>query len=165
MALYLSEPFVWFVTLLLFGFGLACTLIPLLPGICIIAVGCIWQGVMGNHAVCWWGWVVLALLTLGGLVIDKICGGIGAKKFGSTLAGICGTIIGAVVGGMFFPVGFLVMPFLGALVAELVFAGKDLRSASKAGAGATVGMFVGILMEFLFGVMIIAWFFSCYFLF
>ena len=39
----LSETLVWCVTLLLFGMGLIGTLIPMLPGIIIIAAGCIWQ--------------------------------------------------------------------------------------------------------------------------
>lgn len=111
----LSETLIWCVTLLLFGMGLIGTLIPMLPGIIIIAAGCIWQGVMGSHSLAWWEWTVLALLVAGGLVIDKISGGMGAKKFGSTSAGIWGTIIGAIVGAILFPpiVGLLVMPFLG----------------------------------------------------
>lgn len=44
----LSETLVWCVTLLLFGMGLIGTLIPMLPGIMIIAAGCVWQGVMGR---------------------------------------------------------------------------------------------------------------------
>lgn len=163
----ITEQLVWIITLLLFGLGLAGTLVPMIPGIIIIAVGCIWQGAMGNHEVSWWGWAVLALLSVGGLLVDKICGGMGAKKFGGTAAGIWGAIIGVVVGGVLCTplIGFLVMPFLGALVGECIFAGKDFLSAFKAGAGAAVGMFVGLLMEFLCGVIMIAWFFFCYFLF
>ena len=51
----LSETLVWCVTLLLFGMGLIGTLIPMLPGIIIIAAGCIWQGVMGSRHLAWWG--------------------------------------------------------------------------------------------------------------
>ena len=99
----LSETLIWCVTLLLFGMGLIGTLIPMLPGIIIIAAGCIWQGIMGSHSLAWWEWTVLALLVAGGLVIDKISGGMGAKKFGSTSAGIWGAIIGAIVGAILFP--------------------------------------------------------------
>ncbi|MFR4417922.1 MAG: DUF456 domain-containing protein [Akkermansia sp.] len=113
----LSETLVWCVTLLLFGMGLIGTLIPMLPGIIIIAAGCVWQGVMGRENLAWWEWTVLALLVAGGMVIDKLSGGMGAKKFGSTAAGIWGAIIGAVVGGILFTpiVGLLFMPFLGAV--------------------------------------------------
>ena len=89
----LSETLVWCVTLLLFGMGLIGTLIPMLPGIIIIAAGCVWQGVMGRENLAWWEWTVLALLVAGGMVIDKLSGGMGAKKFGSTAAGIWGAII------------------------------------------------------------------------
>ena len=92
----LSETLVWCVTLLLFGMGLIGTLIPMLPGIIIIAAGCVWQGAMGRENLAWWEWTVLALLVAGGMVIDKLSGGMGAKKFGSTAAGIWGAIIGAV---------------------------------------------------------------------
>ena len=91
----LSETLIWCVTLLLFGMGLIGTLIPMLPGIIIIAAGCIWQGIMGSHSLAWWEWTVLALLV----------------------------------------------------------------------AGAALGMLTGLLLEFTCGLLIIAWFCSCYFLF
>lgn len=50
----LSETLVWCVTLLLFGMGLIGTLIPMLPGIIIIAAGCVWQGAMGRENLAWW---------------------------------------------------------------------------------------------------------------
>lgn len=167
MSPVLSETLVWCVTLFLFGMGLIGTLIPMLPGIIIIAAGCIWQGVMGTRHLEWWVWAVLALLVAGGLVIDKLSGGMGAKKFGSTAAGIWGAIIGAVVGAVLFTpiVGLLFMPFLGALLAELIFARKDIVAAFKAGSGAALGMLTGLLLEFTCGLLIIAWFCSCYFLF
>ena len=52
----LSETLVWCVTLLLFGMGLIGTLIPMLPGIIIIAAGCVWQGAMGRENLAWWEW-------------------------------------------------------------------------------------------------------------
>ena len=61
----LSETLVWCVTLLLFGMGLIGTLIPMLPGIMIIAAGCVWQGVMGRENLAWWEWTVLALMVAG----------------------------------------------------------------------------------------------------
>ena len=185
----LSETLVWCVTLLLFGMGLIGTLIPMLPGIIIIAAGCVWQGVMGRENLkdgvlvlggrcvwqgvmgrenlAWWEWTVLALLVAGGMVIDKLSGGMGAKKFGSTAAGIWGAIIGAVAGSLLFSpiVGLLFMPFLGALLAELIFARKDIMDAFRAGSGAALGMLAGLLLEFTCGLLIIAWFCSCCFLF
>ena len=101
------------------------------------------------------------------MVIDKLSGGMGAKKFGSTAAGIWGAIIGAVAGSLLFsPItGLLFMPFLGALLAELVFARKDIMDAFRAGSGAVLGMLAGLLLEFTCGLLIIAWFCSCCFLF
>lgn len=76
----LSETLVWCVTLLLFGMGLIGTLIPMLPGIIIIAAGCVWQGAMGRENLAWWEWTVLALLVAGGMVIDKLSGRHGSQK-------------------------------------------------------------------------------------
>ena len=107
----LSETLVWCVTLLLFGMGLIGTLIPMLPGIIIIAAGCVWLGAMGRESLAWWEWTVLALL------------------------------------------------------AELIFARKDIMDAFRAGSGAALGMLAGLLLEFTCGLLIIAWFCSCCFLF
>ena len=48
---------------------------------------------------------------------------------------------------------------------ELIFARKDIMAAFKAGSGAALGMLTGLLLEFTCGLLIIAWFCSCYFLF
>lgn len=163
----LTETLTWSVTLLLFGLGLIGTLIPMLPGIIIIAAGALWQGIMGTQSIAWWAWSVLAILVAGGMIIDKVSGGMGAKKFGSTAAGVWGALIGAVLGSIFFTpiIGLLVMPFMGALLAELIFARKSFLMAFKAGSGAALGMLTGLLLEFTTGLLIIAWFCSCYFLF
>ena len=81
--------------------------------------------------------------------------------------GIWGAIIGAVAGSLLFsPItGLLFMPFLGALLAELIFARKNIMNAFRAGSGAALGMLAGLLLEFTCGLLIIAWFCSCCFLF
>lgn len=98
----LSETLVWCVTLLLFGMGLIGTLIPMLPGIIIIAAGCVWQGAMGRENLAWWEWTVLALLWREA-GIDKLSGRHGAKKFGSTAAGIWGAITAPWQGSLLSP--------------------------------------------------------------
>lgn len=160
----LSETLIWCVTLLLFGMGLIGTLIPMLPGIIIIAAGCIWQGIMGSHSLAWWEWTVLALLVAGGLVIDKISGGMGAKKFGSTSAGIWGAIIGAIVGAILFPLlsAFWSCRFWGRSWPNLFSPARTLPPHSRPGRAA-LGMLTGLLLEFTCGLLIIAWFCSCYF--
>lgn len=76
-------------------------------------------------------------------------------------------MIGAVAGSLLFSpiVGLLFMPFPGALLAELIFARKDIMDAFRAGSGAALGMLAGLLLEFTCGLLIIAWFCSCCFLF
>jgi uncharacterized protein YqgC (DUF456 family) len=59
--------------------------------------------------------------------------------------------VGAVVGGLFglllvFP-GIIIGPFIGALLFELL-GGKELKAAASAGAGATLGLFLGLIGKF-----------------
>lgn len=163
----ISSLLIWSVTILLFLTGLAGTVVPFLPGILVIAAGAVWQGVMGDRHIPWWGWAVLTLMVAGGMVFDKISGGLGAHKFGSTKAGIIGALLGALIGPFLFTplVGLIVAPFLGAVIGELVFARQTPGQAAKAGTGATLGMLTGLAFEFLTGLMMISWFFACYYLF
>ena len=164
----LSETLVWCVTLLLFGMGLIGTLIPMLPGIIIIAAGCVWQGAMGRENLAWWEWTVLALLVAGGMVIDKLSGGMGAKKFGSTAAGIWGAIIGAVAGSLLFSPHR--RPFVhavpggaagGTYLCQKGYHGR-LQGRFRSGAWDACRPAAGDLPA---GLLIIAWFCSCCFLF
>ncbi len=166
MPIEFTEPVVWSITLFIFAVGMVGTILPVLPGILIILAGCIWQGCMGEQSIAWWGWTVLGILVVAGLITDKIAGAMGAKKFGSSKAGVWGALIGAIVGIPFSPlVALFVTPFLGAVIAELIFARQDIKASLKAGGGATLGMLVGILMEVTCGLALIAWFCACYFCF
>lgn len=163
----LSETLVWCVTLLLFGMGLIGTLIPMLPGIIIIAAGCIWQGVMGSRHLAWWEWTVLALMVAGGLVIDKLSGGMGAKKFGQHRRRHLGSHHRRRGGRHpFHPHrGPSVHAVPGGAAGGTHLCQKRHHAAFKAGSGAALGMLTGLLLEFTCGLLIIAWFCSCYFLF
>ena len=84
-----------------------------------------------------------------------------AQKTGWALAAVAYTHLDVYKRQLFTPiVGRLFMPFLGALLAELICARKDIMAAFKAGSGAALGMLTGLLLEFTCGLLIIAWFLS-----
>lgn len=77
-------------------------------------------------------------------VIDYVIPIVGAKKFGATKFGIVGSIIGMVIGIIFFPpLGMLIGAFVGAVAGEF-FTGKQSPDAFKAGWGVFVGTMLGI---------------------
>ncbi len=145
--------------------GLIGTLFPMLPGIIIIAAGCIWQGVVGSHSLAWWEWTVLALLVAGGLVIDKISGGMGAKN-SAVPRQESGAPSSEPLWAPSCPiVGLLVMPFLGSLLAELLRPQGHCRRI-QGRVRRRPGDLTGLLLETPCGLLILcAWFCSCYFLF
>ena len=65
------------------------------------------------------------------------------KKFGGSKAGERGAMAG-VLGGFFFgPIGIIVGPFIGAVVAELIYDSSDKQRAFKSGLGSFLSFFVG----------------------
>lgn len=74
----------------------------------------------------------------------------GAKKFGASKAGIWGSMIGMLVGFIFFPpFGIFIGTFFGALAGEL-FAGKDSKKALRAGWGSFIGNIAAIGIKLAF---------------
>lgn len=81
--------------------------------------------------------IVVCVVVLGYVIPAQ-----GTKKFGGTKYGVWGTNIGLLV-GIFLPVpgGFIIGPFVGALLGELIYDSKDVNRALKA----AVGSFMGFL--------------------
>ena len=85
-------------------------------------------------------WAVIAVVVT---VIDNVVPIWGTKKFGGTKRGVWGSIIGLLVGMIFFtPFGIIIGPFLGAVLGELS-AGQEQKKALKAGFGAFIGFLLG----------------------
>lgn len=140
------EYVIWGVTVLCFAVGIAGSLIPAAPGCLFVLAGCVVRGAFGPVHVGWYVWVALGVLLLLSLAIDKILGGMGARKFGGTNWGAFGAIIGALLGSLFFTplVGLTAGPFIGAFAAELLGARKRWKASLVAGTGATLGMIAGM---------------------
>lgn len=106
---------------------------------------------------------VLILLTAIAVVFDFLGSALGAKKFGATWRGVVGAVVGGIIGLFFSLPGIILGPFVGATVFEMV-GDKEFKQAAKAGAGAVIGLALGVIgksavcviMIALFGVNVIA---------
>lgn len=129
--------------------GLAATFIPALPGLPIIWVAALVYGfATGFHAYGWLYLVVTGLVVLLVQVAEQLSRAWGAKRFGASKWGTWGAVIGSLAGLFFMPLGLILGPFLGALVAELV-GGRSMQEAVRAGWGGLVGVLGSVAINVL----------------
>lgn len=147
--------------ILLLTLGFACIIIgllgsflPVLPGPSISWVGLALLYFTKAVPVNYWILGIALLITVVISVLDYVIPAKGTKKFGGSSYGIWGTNIGLVI-GIFAPIpfGFLIGPFVGALVGELIYDFKDHNRALKAAAGSFVGLLASSFMKFVICVM------------
>jgi len=86
-----------------------------------------------------WG-IITVIVTL----LDYVIPVFGAKKYGASKIGVWGSVLGLLVGLLFFPpFGMFIGAFLGAVAGE-VLVGKHNSGALRAGWGVFVGTMAGI---------------------
>ncbi|MBA7624123.1 hypothetical protein ES703_31527 [subsurface metagenome] len=107
-------------------------------------------------------WILLGIALFGELM-EYFAGIFGAKKFGSSKAGIIGAIVGGILGGIvgtgILPlvgsiIGLLIGAFLGAFLMELIVKKKPAQ-ALRAGWGTFTGRIGGILTKVILGIVMI----------
>ena len=137
--------------------GLAGAGIPVLPGLPVVYLGYIVYGI-GTH---WrdYGWGIMTLMgvvTVMVLLLDYLAGAAGARKFGASRAGMWCSVLGAIVGLIFFNIpGLILGPFVGAVVGELAV-GRSLDDAFRSGWGAFLGFVAGGIFKFFMALLMIA---------
>ena len=128
---------------LLVAAGIAGLLLPALPGAPLIFAGLVVASWAEGFAYVTWPWLVLLAGLAGGTyAVDFAATALGAQRFGASPRAVVGAVLGALVGVFFGPIGFLLGPFAGAVLAELSLR-RDLESAQRAGFGATLGLLLG----------------------
>ena len=134
--------------------GLLGSFLPVLPGPSISWVGLALLYFTKVVPANYWILGVALLITIIISVLDYVIPAKGTKKFGGSSYGIWGTNIGLVI-GIFAPIpfGFLIGPFVGALVGELIYDYKDHNRALKAAAGSFVGFLASSFIKFVICVM------------
>lgn len=130
------EYFLLIISLLCMIVGIVGSLLPALPGLPISWLGLLLVYLTPNIETNYWVLGVTLVLTIVISILDYVIPAQGTKKFGGSKYGIWGTNIGLVV-GIFAPIpfGFIIGPFAGALIGELIYDSKDTNRATKAAVG------------------------------
>jgi hypothetical protein len=143
------------VTLLVMLVGLAGSIVPVLPGPPLVLIAALGHRLwFGQHSASGLVLLSLTVLTLASLLLDYFASMYGAKRFGATWRGVLGAFIGGLIGLFFSIPGIIIGPFLGALVFELL-GGYEFDKASRAGLGATLGVFAGVIGKCIVSVVMI----------
>src|SRR5690606_5907067 len=149
--------------LLLFTLGFCCVIagicgsfLPVIPGPALSWVGLAMlyftDAVPNNY----WIIAVTGVVTITVTILDYVIPAKGTSRFGGSKYGIWGTNIGLIV-GIFAPIpfGFIIGPFVGALVGELIYNSKDHKRAVKAATGSFIGFLASTFMKFVVCMMIL----------
>lgn len=128
--------------------GLVLTIINL-PGIWLIYVSTLIVAIMDKfHNITPLTLVIIFILCLASTFADNIAGALGAKKFGGTGWGMAGAIIGGIVGMFVGGIwGIFLGPLVGAVLFEVIFANKDLKTGLKAGWGTFLGILISMILK------------------
>jgi len=98
-----------------------------------------------------WILIVTALIAAVSMVLEWTIPAYGTKVFKGSKYGVRGSYIGMIAGIIFpIPMGYIVGPFVGALIGELILDWKDYKRALKAAFGTFIGFLVGIIINFTF---------------
>ena len=141
--------------LLILGFccivlGIIGSILPVLPGPIISWIGLLLLYFTNAIPANYWILGVTLFITAIISVLDYVIPTKGTKHFGGSKYGIWGTNIGLVI-GIFAPIpfGFLIGPFLGAFIGELIYDSKNHKRALKAATGSIIGFLASTFMQFL----------------
>jgi uncharacterized protein len=125
--------------------ALVATFMPVIPATLIIWLAALLYAVLTGFQPLTWGYLI-ALAALAGVafLIDNIAAAWGARKFGGSSAAAWGALVGGLVGLFLGPLGFLVGPILGAILAEMLISKQEPLEAMRSGVGTLLGMLGGI---------------------
>lgn len=139
-----SEILLWILAVILVAGGMVGLVFPALPGAPVLYAGLFVAAWAEDFAhVGAKTLVALGIMTILTYALDFLAGAFGARRFGASRRAVIGAALGAIAGLFFGIPGILLGPFVGAVVGELSNR-ADLKSAGRAGIGATLGLALGI---------------------
>ena len=97
------------------------------------------------------------------IVIDTIIPILGTKKYGGTNYGVTGSMIGLVLGILFFPpFGIIIGPFVGAFIGEILKDSTNPNKALKAAYGSFIGFLSSTLLKFVAAIIFTGFYFAIF---
>ena len=127
--------------------GLACAILPVIPGIPIMFIGIWMLAAVDGYRHLGVGWLSgIGAIGVAGIVLDLLAGVLGAKRVNASRQALWGAFIGTLIGLFLGIPGLLLGPFLGAVLGELAAGNSALRS-TEVGVGAWIGLIFGTLMK------------------
>lgn len=127
--------------------GVFGSVLPVLPGPGLSWIGILLLYLTEKVTANYWVLGMTLLLTIIITVLDYVIPAKGTKRFGGSKYGIWGTNIGLVAGLFFPPFGFILGPFVGAFIGEMLYNSNDKKAALKAAWGSFMGFLVSTFMK------------------
>ena len=138
--------------------GVAGSLLPFVPGTPLILLGALIYAVATDfQPVDGWRLLLLVGLSVVAYTLDYLSGALGTSKLGGSRWAMFDAVGGGLVGLFFGPLGILIGPITGAVAVELIYR-KDIHVALKSGAGAVIGVFLGIVAKLSIAVVMVGLF-------
>ena len=146
---------------LLMLLGILGSFLPLLPGPPISWLGLLLLYFTEAIPMNYWMLGITLVITIVISVLDYVIPARGTRRFGGSTYGVWGTNIGLVVGLLApIPGGFIIGPFVGAFVGEMIHNSTDTGRALKAATGSFIGFLTSTFIKFVYCMVLLGLFLS-----
>lgn len=151
--------------LVLIGFlcvfiGIFGSFLPVLPGLPVSWVGLLLLHLTDPIPMDYTYLGVTLAVALLVLVLDYIIPAVGTKKYGGSKYGVLGTTLGLIIGLIApIPFGFIVGPFAGAYIGEMMYQNNS-KVATRAAFGSLIGLLTSSFMKFVVSIIFLGLFIS-----